>query len=65
MSTMTAPAPLAETLDELIGYLDRAGVQPTRLALASLATDRGLDDDAVRELLAEYDQGARHEHLPT
>lgn len=65
MGTVTAQAPLAETLSELICYLQRAGVEPTRLALASLATDRGMDDDAVRELLTEYDQGARHERLPT
>jgi hypothetical protein len=61
MTMAAAPAPLTETLEELIGYLRRAGVEPTRLALASLATDRGLDDEAVRALLTEFDQGARHE----
>ncbi len=61
MIASTAPAPLAETLEEMIGYLRRAGVEPTRLALASLASDHGLDDDAVRALLTEFDRGPRHE----
>ncbi|MBN9439359.1 hypothetical protein [Bosea sp. (in: a-proteobacteria)] len=57
MAALT-PAPHAEALAELIGYLMRAGVEPTRLAIASLATDRGLDNDAVRDLLDRFDRQA-------
>lgn len=62
---MTALAPNTEALVDLIDYLRRAGVEPTRLALASLATDRGLDGDTVRALLDKFDEEARHGRPPT
>lgn len=56
---MGAPLSPALTLAELVDYLARAGVEPTRLAVAALATDQGLDDERVAEILAELDGGAQ------
>lgn len=50
-----------ELLYDLTDYLIRAGVEPSRLALAALATDQGIDDEAVTAVLAAFDaEGAPH-----